>query len=294
MKPWIPLLCCLAGACASAGGAHRLTPPPVEWRLDPFYEKHVSAGGLPVLGSGRVPDQALFEAAWLIDRMLAGRADVRQALIANRVRFAVMAHDEHTTRIPEHSDLTPARYWDRRARGLGATPVRPAVSCGAENLLGYEGDPYSTENILIHEFAHAIHEMGMSSVDPTFDERLEAAYRSAMEAGRFEDKYASVNRNEFWAEGVQSWFDTNREDDRDHNHVDTREELLEYDPALAALVAEVFPASDWRYVHPRDRAEPGHLAGWDRSSAPTFRWPPELEAWYRTHGIEMRRRREGR
>ena len=100
-----------------------------------------------------------------------------------------------TTQIPEHSDLTPARYWDRRARGLGATRRRPAVSCGAENLLGYPGDPYAAENILIHEFAHAMHGMGMSSVDRGFDARLEAAYEAAMEAGRFEDKYASSNFN---------------------------------------------------------------------------------------------------
>ena len=34
------------------------------------------------------------------------------------------------------------------------------------------GARYSAENILIHEFAHAIHEMGLVHVDPTFDRRL--------------------------------------------------------------------------------------------------------------------------
>jgi len=28
---------------------------------------------------------------------------------------------------------------------------------------------------------------------------------------------------EYWAEAVQSWFDTNREPDHDHNHVNTRD-----------------------------------------------------------------------
>ena len=37
----------------------------------------------------------------------------------------------------------------------------PSVSCGEENLLALEGDPYSTECILIHEFAHNIHLRGM-------------------------------------------------------------------------------------------------------------------------------------
>ena len=38
--------------------------------------------------------------------------------------------------------MTPKAYWDKRARGLGATPERPAVSCGEENLLNLQGDWY--------------------------------------------------------------------------------------------------------------------------------------------------------
>ena len=56
-----------------------------------------------------------------------------------------MAHNEYTTHIPEHRDLQPRLYWNRRARGLGATPERPAVSRGEENLLGYVNDPYASK-----------------------------------------------------------------------------------------------------------------------------------------------------
>ena len=34
-------------------------------------------------------------------------------------------------------------------------------------------------------------------------------YDSAMLAGLWKGKYASVNHHEYWAEGVQSWFDKN-------------------------------------------------------------------------------------
>ena len=44
---------------------------------------------------------------------------------------------------------------------------------------------------------------------------------------------AAVNHHEYFAEGVQSWFDNNRVNDHDHNHVNTRALLLEYDPGLA-------------------------------------------------------------
>ncbi|MCP3914975.1 MAG: arylsulfatase [bacterium] len=283
------------GSTFFQGPAYERTPPPADYGLDPFYVKHVSVGGFPIIGSERAPDAALFEAAFLIEHMLAGRDDVREALIAGKVRFAVMAHDELTTQVPEHSDLEPKKYWDRRARGLGATPHRPAVSCGAENLLGYPGDPYAAENILIHEFAHAMHEMGLAVVDEEFDGRLQAAYHAAMEAGRYKDKYASTNHKEYWAEGVQSYFDTNRENDREHNHVNTREELEAYDPALFALLEEAFPRGDWRYARPTERLANPHLGDWDPGAGlPMFRWPDELEAWYRENGGAIRQKREGR
>jgi cyclophilin family peptidyl-prolyl cis-trans isomerase len=190
------------------------------------------------------------------------------------VRLAVMAWTEYTTDMPEHAQLEPAVYWDRRARGLGATPEAPAVSCAEENLLGYPGDPYATENILIHEFAHAIHAMGLNTVNSAFDAELREAHDHAKEQGLWRGTYAVTNPAEYWAEGVQSWFDDNRENDSLHNHVNTRAELKEYDPALAALCAEVFGDGEWRYLKPQLRDADGgsHLAGYDQESAPRFRW----------------------
>jgi len=245
-----------------------------EFKLAPFYEKFIDLDGLPVVGSTNVSDYAMREAVWIVRQMLPNRADILHALASNHVRLAVMAWNEFTTDVPEHSDLESKVYWDRRARGLGATPRRPAVSCAEENLLGYPGDPYATENICIHEFSHAIHEMGMSRIDPSFDKRLRAAFRAAKDAGLWKGTYAASNPMEYWAEGAQSWFDNNREDDSLHNHVNTRAELKEYDPALAKLCAEVFGDLPWRYQKPAVRAPEGraHLAGYDASKAPRFQW----------------------
>ena len=255
-------------------------PPPAAVRetfnLDPFYEQWIDVEGLPVVASSKVNPYAVKEAAWLIRQMIGHRQDVLQALAKNNVRFAVMAYSELTTRIPEHSDLQPDYYWDRRARGLGSTPARPAVSCGEENLLNYSGDPYSTENILVHEFAHAIHQMGLNTVDPGFDDRLKTIYDAAVEKGLWKDTYAITNRAEYWAEGTQSWFDTNRANDDQHNHVDTRDKLKEYDPALASLLAEVFGDVDWRYTQAVTRTDLSHLQGFDPEESPRFEWSPEL------------------
>jgi alpha-glucosidase len=219
-----------------------------EWKLSPFYKKHIDLRGFPLLSSEKVSDEALQEAAYLIEQMLAGRDDVRGALIKAKVRFAVMAPTEMTTDVPEHSDLTPKDYWDRRARGLGATRVRPAVSCGEENLLNLRGDRYRRENILIHEFAHAIHEMGLRRVDERFDARLRKCFDDATKKGLWKGTYAATNYKEYWAEAVQSYFDCNNPPDRQHNEANTREKLAKYDPDVYALIDETFKSTAWRYV----------------------------------------------
>ncbi|TWT93858.1 zinc-dependent peptidase [Stieleria varia] len=261
---------------ATAVSEYRVEKPPADWHLPAFYAKYVDASGYPIVSSGKVNDYALKEAAYLVDMMLAQRPDVRKAMVDSGSRLIVMAHDEFTTQIPEHSHLTPRDFWDARARGLGGSRDDAVCSCAEENVLGFDGDPYSTENILIHEFAHNIHLRGMVNVDPTFDDRLKQAYEQAMARGLWRGKYASTNHAEYFAEGVQSWFDNNRQPDHDHNHVDTRKELLEYDPGLAAICEEVFGNTQLVYTKPATRLT-GHMAGYDPSASPKFQWPERLK-----------------
>lgn len=268
--------------------------PVQAYRYDPeardgipaFYAQVTYAQGYPICASERVSPYALKEASYLIDQMLANRPDIREAMIASGSRLCILAHDEFTTDQPEWAwlaetpvpgfpQITAKDYRDARARGMGGSLTDPLCSCGEENLLAYAGDPYAAECILIHEFAHNIHLRGMSNVDSTFDTRVKAAYDAAMAAGQWQGKYASVNHHEYFAEGVQSWFDNNRENDHDHNHVNTRAELIEYDAALAELCREVFGDTELRYTKPLTRLT-GHLAGYDPSQAPTFAWPERL------------------
>ncbi len=245
-----------------------------ELKLDPFYQKHADAGGLPVVGSAKVTDHALAEAAWIVGKMLGDRPDLIKAMRANRVRVTVMAASEYTTDVPEHSKMRSKQYWDRRARGLGATRANPCVSCGEENLLGYPGDPYPRENIFVHEFAHAIHGTGLSATDPTFDRRLRAAYQAALDRGLWKNTYAATNHSEYWAEGVQCWFDDNAPPDALHNDVRTRAKLKEYDAPLADLCREVFGDGAWRYKRPAARSaeDRRHLPGYDPKALPRFEW----------------------
>ena len=253
-----------------------------------FYTQHADAHGFPIVASANVNPYALKEAAYLIDLMLAKRPDVRDAMIKSGCRMCLIAHNEFTTDLPEFTrmakepnsqfpGLSGKDYWDARARGTGGSETDPFCTSAEENILCFPGDPYEKECILIHEFAHAIHLRGMINVDPTFDARLKKTYDAAMKAGLWKGKYAAVNHHEYFAEGVQSWFDNNRFNDHDHNHVHLRAQLIEYDPGLAAMCREVFGDTELKYTKPITRLT-GHMAGYDPAKAPAFTWPERLNA----------------
>lgn len=284
---WFWMIWCGACLACHVAKAHDRRVEPIadtlrqEFQLDPFYVKCAIADGLPIVASAKVTDYALLEAAYLIDRVLLGRDDLRRALVEAKIRFGVLATTEFTTQMPEYRYLQPALFWDKRARGLGATPEQPLVSCGEENLLNLEGDPYQGENILIHEFAHALHLVALRKVDPTFDTRLQAAFAESRRLQLWKSTYSATNSEEYWAEGVQSWFNCNRHYGPQHNRVETREKLQAYDPGLARLVHEVFGENSWTYVPCERRQQAEHLAGFDALRAPPFEWPAEVLEWNR-------------
>ena len=268
--------------------AFRFDPASGKNGIPAFYTQIEWLRGFPIVASQKVNPYALKEAAFICDLMLAKRPDVLEAMTLSGARLCIMAHDEFTTDLPEFTRMgdepmpdfetfSGKDFWDSRARGTGGSITDPCCTCAEENVLGYPGDPYEQENILIHEFAHNIHLRGLNNVDPTFDTRIKQAYDAAMKDGLWRGKYASVNHYEYFAEGVQSWFDDNRENDHDHNHVNTRVELLEYDPKLAGLCREVFADTEFKYTKPATRLH-GHLAGYDPSKAPSFVWPKRLDA----------------
>ena len=89
--------------------------------------------------------------------------------------------------------------------------------------------------------------------------------------GGEKDCYASKNRAEYFAEGVQAWYDTNRTMDHDHNHIETRAQLKKYDPMLAKLCEDLLGNGQWRFVSPRERAGKGHLKGYDPTKSPVVK-----------------------
>lgn len=227
----------------------KITTPPAELKLDPFYKKYMNVNGIHVVSSWRVPDSC-FYAAYVSLKALTDvlPKEVMESLTSRNTRIGIMARYEGTTDIPEHADLVndTTLNWDVRARGLGGTLEMPFSTCAEENILAYQIDKYHAEDIMIHEFAHTIHFVGIAPVYPEFNDELQASLDAAIANGRWKNVYASTNIAEYWAEGVQDWFNVNAEVNKDegdgkHNKINTREELQRYDPGLYAILKRFFP-----------------------------------------------------
>jgi hypothetical protein len=227
-------------------GKLAVTSPPASYGFDPFYKKYLDAKGIPIISSQKTPDEALFRVRKTILQMLSKRPDVLAKMIENKAYVGIMARYEGTTDIPEHMYLAKdtAINWDLRARGLGPSIECPITTCAEENLLGYELDKYHNEDILIHEFAHAIHSLAIVFIDTTFNNTLQKYLDMAKAEGKWLNTYAGTNIWEYFAEGVQDWFNVNGEaipGNGVHNWVNTRKELKEYDPRLYELISKWFP-----------------------------------------------------
>ena len=224
-----------------------VTTPHDSLGLDSFYKKYVSVNGLPLISSWRVPDSAFVAAHRTLYAMTCMLdPQILDMMIKSNARVAIMARYEGTTDIPEHRYLVndTSLNWDVRARGLGGTVEEPLTSCAEENILAYQIDKYHAEDILVHEFSHAIHCICIIQVQPDINKRLQKLYDKAMASGIIDNTYRTSTIEEYWAEAVQDWFNVNAEvqqPDGKHNWCNTREELKQLDPGLYALLAEFFP-----------------------------------------------------
>lgn len=242
---------------ACTGGA--MAPPPA-LGLDPFYTRYVDAGGIPVVSSGRVAGASLSTAEAMIADMLAYRPDVAEWLAREGYRVAIMAEEEAITDLPQNAHWTkPARddprltrcerklyderigqlshreYWNARVRGIGGEFTVAAE----EDVLGRPSSRYWGETILVHEFAHNVL-YAIEAVDPALYADVDAAFAAALAKGLWKDEYASTSIHEYWAEGTQFWFDSNRLAVFDGRQILNHGDLIAYDPRLADALRQAY------------------------------------------------------
>ena len=210
-----------------------------------FYKKYIDVKGMPVVAASQVADMALQRTYWIVTHLLAGRPDVLAAMVSNRMYLIIIGKDQVYTDMPEYRHHPNPEYQNERVRGTGGKPT----SFGEENLLSLPIDRYDDESIGVHEFCHTI-DSTLRSIDPTWSERKNSAFKNARSKGLWQDTYTGSNPAEYWAEICQSYFDCNRINNWNHGPIGTREQLKLYDPEGYELVRTAFklsPEQDWRY-----------------------------------------------
>jgi len=215
--------------------------------------------------------------------MLAHRPDLAAVLARKGYRVAILAEEEAITDLPENAhwtkpapddprltrcerkhyearigSLTDREYWNARARGIGGIHTVGAE----EDVLGKRTSRYFGETILVHEFAHNVLD-AIHAADPQLYAEVEAAYARALEKGLWRDEYASTTVQEYWAEGTQFWFNSNRLAVFDGQQILNHADLETYDPRLAAALRTAYGerhrlAADPFHRHPA-RVPPGPI-----------------------------------
>jgi len=226
-----------------------IASPPTSLSFGGFYKKCVYFRGLPIIGSEKVNDRAFRVIIETFTKILNRIPDEEfQILLKAGSHYSIIAATEGQTDLPEYADLRhdPNMDWNKRARGLGGLNT----SGGEENILEYPNDRYKGESIYIHEFAHTLADYMFTQYDPQFDKDLQSAYDTAKIAGLWRNTYSATNKYEYWAEGVQMYFDCARTSPHAngvHNEISNRVGLEKYDPFLYALVNRAFRGNSWRY-----------------------------------------------
>ena len=286
----LALAAALLASPAGSSAPARVGPVPEVLRLDPFYAKHIDARGIAIVGSAKVPDEALLIARDIVLSQLARRGDIRRELVARRTRVGIIAAEEGMTDLPEHRHwkkpskddprltacereryagieaMSDRDYWNRRSRGSGGY----FTTVGAENLLAVPGSRYFGQNILVHEFAHAIL-YGIERVDPALHARIRRAYDHARQEGLWDGEYLAVTIDEYWAGGTQIWFETAMIARPRGTEILSAQDLKRHDPALHSVLAAVYGsrhriAADRFHKHAARRAVP---AGWKSADCDT-------------------------
>ena len=132
---------------------------------------------------------------------------------------------------------------------------------------GEDADPhYPLESILVHEFGHTVMNVGLDDAQRA---QVLSCYDAAVSCSRVvRESYMGSNADEYWAEGVQAWFQASARADVNEGML-TRAQLRRYDPALAALLAAAFgePASTPPYNFTVDELPPPMRTVWMRRQA---------------------------
>jgi hypothetical protein len=212
--------------------------------------------GLEILAAEDVTAEAIREMAARTYQMLVNRPEYAESIASFPIGLRVIGANQRIMDLPEFEDIYfhhPGIDWRFLGRSFPGTEIIPFAAGAEENLRCATEDRYEGEDNFMRDFAITIRRFAMDIVDEPTSAAIEQAYGVAIAEGKWQNTLAEINSEQYWAEGVQSFFDANLEDNAEerepissHNHVNTRDELRDYDRALYEIAISVFGDTDWR------------------------------------------------
>jgi alpha-glucosidase len=246
-------------------------PPPAQYKIPPYYSKFTYAREFPVLGSKHVGDETLLRANDTVRKMFAYRHDILKAMITDGARLVVLGRHERLSELPEFGNDGQKAGFDE-VRYLDYTPDRKLLVVPEENVLRLPGEPFAGKDMVVSVFAKGLYrvaglrpalqgaprgpkqqyELRVQRLDIEFDRKLQKLQEEARARGLWKGTAADRDRAEYWAAGVEAYFDAAGDGPAPHGAdrpITTREALRGYDPGLFALVDETMAYRehvDWR------------------------------------------------
>jgi len=219
-------------------------------RLGQYYTHHQDAMGIDVKASSSVDPIAVDIARHTITIMLKHRSDIAQRMKINKAAVAIIPRKAFITELPEFADISgrldpngnPYDSFD--IRGAGGIPIQPVTATSEENFFNLKDDKFYCESVLVHEFAHAIMNIGFSDSERN---QWQLIYNIAKPKNLFPGAFAMTNSHEYWAELSTSFFSVNCE-------INTAEYIKRKDLKAFKFLQSVYgdPVSLPRYKSPVD------------------------------------------
>lgn len=246
--------------------AHDLLDRPVDYEASyqleyqPHYTSFLrTRDGILIKGSKIIQPYTLQTAKKIIDLMLEKHPEVAAKLVERGAEVAIYGLKYDAYDVPEHR--MGYLLATRPVEGFGGDAENPMSSVSEANLIRLRSGRYATryphEMVLVHEFGHTIHLVGINFLDDqTLADQIRAAYDHAAKTGLWHDSYAISNYEEYFATLSTVWFNVMQEGidgrwDGIRGPVNTRDELEEYDPQGYAVMAAVYPDKTmprpWRF-----------------------------------------------
>jgi hypothetical protein len=246
--------------------------PPERFKVDPYYSKFTYAREFTVLGSRHVSDEALLRANDTIRKMFAYRHDILKAMIADGARLVVLGRHEKLSDLPEFRHARKNAGFDE-VRYLDYSPPLKLMVVPEENVLCAANEPFAGRYMVVSVFAKGLYqvtarrpilhdfdkqrsrqqyELRVKRLDIEFDQRLLKIHTEAGKLGLWKGTPAGQDRVEYWAAGVEAYFDAAGNMQAPHQAdrpINTRASLKTYDSGLYDLVDETMAYKervDWR------------------------------------------------